>query len=169
MKAFKTLRTRFTTGLLLFAAAALAPAQTQQYLISTVAGRGAALDPPARAAQLSIGWANGVTTDAARTSLTPGQPFPSRPLAVVNSPIDVTVNGKSAEVLAAVGYRRRRRLPGELSRASGYGNGNGGHPGERGVDSRGTGEHSGAMTISDLCYERRLVLERERRMVSSDS
>ena len=26
------------------------------------------------------------------------------PLAVVNSPIDVTVNGKSAEVLAAVGY-----------------------------------------------------------------
>ena len=39
-----------------------------------------------------------------RTSLTPGQPFPSSPLAVVNSPLDVTVNGKSAEVLAAVGY-----------------------------------------------------------------
>jgi uncharacterized protein (TIGR03437 family) len=39
-----------------------------------------------------------------RTSLTPGQPFPSSPLAVVNSPIDVWVNGKSAEVLAAVGY-----------------------------------------------------------------
>jgi uncharacterized protein (TIGR03437 family) len=39
-----------------------------------------------------------------RTSLTPGQPFPSSPLAVVNSPIDVTVNGKSAEVLGAVGY-----------------------------------------------------------------
>jgi uncharacterized protein (TIGR03437 family) len=39
-----------------------------------------------------------------RTSLTPGQPFPSSPLAVVNSPIDVKVNGKSAEVLAAVGY-----------------------------------------------------------------
>jgi uncharacterized protein (TIGR03437 family) len=33
-----------------------------------------------------------------------GQPFPSSPLAGVNSPIDVTVNGKSAEVLGAVGY-----------------------------------------------------------------
>jgi len=39
-----------------------------------------------------------------RTVLDPGQPFPSSPLAVVNSPIDVTVNGKSAEVLGAVGY-----------------------------------------------------------------
>jgi uncharacterized protein (TIGR03437 family) len=34
----------------------------------------------------------------------PGQPFPSSPAAAVNSPVDVTVNGKSAEVLAAVGY-----------------------------------------------------------------
>jgi hypothetical protein len=32
-----------------------------------------------------------------------GQPFPSSPLAVVNSPVEVTVNGKSAEVLGAVG------------------------------------------------------------------
>jgi uncharacterized protein (TIGR03437 family) len=39
-----------------------------------------------------------------RASLTPGQPFPSSPLAVVNSPIDVTVNGTSAEVIGAVGY-----------------------------------------------------------------
>jgi len=39
-----------------------------------------------------------------RTSLDPGQPFPSSPLAVVNSPVEVTVNGKSAEVLGAVGY-----------------------------------------------------------------
>ena len=34
----------------------------------------------------------------------PGQPFPSTPAAVVNSPVDVTVNGKPAEVLGAVGY-----------------------------------------------------------------
>lgn len=33
----------------------------------------------------------------------PGKPFPSSPVAVVNSPLDVKVNGKSAEVLAAVG------------------------------------------------------------------
>ena len=33
----------------------------------------------------------------------PGQPFPSSPLAIVNSPIEVTVNGKPAEVLSAVG------------------------------------------------------------------
>ena len=39
-----------------------------------------------------------------RPSPDPGQPFPSSPLAVVNSPVDVTVNGKSAEVLGAVGY-----------------------------------------------------------------
>jgi uncharacterized protein (TIGR03437 family) len=34
----------------------------------------------------------------------PGQPFPSNPAAAVNSPVDVTVNGKPAEVLGAVGY-----------------------------------------------------------------
>jgi hypothetical protein len=34
----------------------------------------------------------------------PGQPFPSRPLAIVNSPVGVTVNGKAAEVLSAVGF-----------------------------------------------------------------
>ena len=34
----------------------------------------------------------------------PGQPFPSSPLAAVNSPVEVKVNGKSAEVLGAVGY-----------------------------------------------------------------
>jgi uncharacterized protein (TIGR03437 family) len=34
----------------------------------------------------------------------PGQPRPSSPLVSVNSPVEVTVNGKPAEVLAAVGY-----------------------------------------------------------------
>ena len=34
----------------------------------------------------------------------PGQPFPSSPLANVNSPVQVTVNGKAAGVLSAVGY-----------------------------------------------------------------
>ena len=34
----------------------------------------------------------------------PGQPFPLSPPAAVNSPVDVKVNGKSAEVLAAVGF-----------------------------------------------------------------
>jgi uncharacterized protein (TIGR03437 family) len=34
----------------------------------------------------------------------PAQPFPPSQLAVVNSPIEVKVNGKSAEVLAAVGF-----------------------------------------------------------------
>ena len=34
----------------------------------------------------------------------PGQPFPSSSLAVVNSPVQVTVNGKPADVLGAVGY-----------------------------------------------------------------
>ena len=34
----------------------------------------------------------------------PGQPFPSSPATAVNSPVNVTVNGKPAEVLAAVGF-----------------------------------------------------------------
>jgi uncharacterized protein (TIGR03437 family) len=34
----------------------------------------------------------------------PDQPFPANPLAVVNSPVEVTVNGTSAEVLGVVGY-----------------------------------------------------------------
>ena len=33
-----------------------------------------------------------------------GQPFPSNPPVPVNSPVEVTVNGKPAEVLAAVGF-----------------------------------------------------------------
>jgi uncharacterized protein (TIGR03437 family) len=37
-------------------------------------------------------------------AIDPGQPFPSSPLAIVNSPVEVTVNGKPAEVLSAVGY-----------------------------------------------------------------
>ena len=57
---------------------------------------------PAAAGEILSLFATGL--GPTRTSLTPGQPFPSSPLAVVNSPIDVTVNGKSAEVLAAVGY-----------------------------------------------------------------
>jgi uncharacterized protein (TIGR03437 family) len=34
----------------------------------------------------------------------PDEPFPTSPLAVVNSPVDVTVNGTPAAVLAAVGF-----------------------------------------------------------------
>ena len=34
----------------------------------------------------------------------PDQPFPSSPSAVVNSPVEVTVNGKPAEMLSAVGF-----------------------------------------------------------------
>ena len=34
----------------------------------------------------------------------PGQPFPSSPWAVVNSPVEVIVNGKAAQVLDAVGF-----------------------------------------------------------------
>src|SRR5258708_187987 len=37
-------------------------------------------------------------------SVDPGQPFPSSPAATVNSPIEVKVNGNSAEVLGAVGF-----------------------------------------------------------------
>jgi hypothetical protein len=39
-----------------------------------------------------------------RPALDPGKPFPASPAAVVNSPVEVTVNGKPAEVIGAVGY-----------------------------------------------------------------
>ena len=42
-----------------------------------------------------------------RPGVDPGQPFPSSPLAVVNSPVQVTVNGRSASVLTAVGVPGR--------------------------------------------------------------
>lgn len=57
---------------------------------------------PAAAGEILSLFATGL--GPTRASLIPGQPFPSSPLAVVNSPIEVTVNGESAEVLAAVGY-----------------------------------------------------------------
>jgi hypothetical protein len=57
---------------------------------------------PAAAGEILSLFATGL--GPTRASLTPGQPFPSSPLAVVNSPIAITVNGKVAEVLAAVGY-----------------------------------------------------------------
>ena len=36
----------------------------------------------------------------------PGQPFPSSPPAVVNSPVEVVVNGQAADVIRAVGVPR---------------------------------------------------------------
>jgi len=39
-----------------------------------------------------------------RPGVDPGSPFPASPLAVVTSPVEVLVNGRAAEVLAAVGY-----------------------------------------------------------------
>jgi hypothetical protein len=53
----------------------------------------------------------------------PGQPFPASPPAVVNSPVEVTVNGKSAEVLAADGvpgatdgYQVNFRVPSDVAK-----------------------------------------------------
>jgi hypothetical protein len=57
---------------------------------------------PAVAGEILSLFANGL--GPTRLGLSSGQPFPSNPAAVVNSPLDVTVNGKSAEVLGAVGY-----------------------------------------------------------------
>jgi uncharacterized protein (TIGR03437 family) len=57
---------------------------------------------PAAAGEILSLFATGL--GPTRPGLVPGQPFPSSPLAVVNSPVDVTVNGKDTEVLSAVGY-----------------------------------------------------------------
>jgi hypothetical protein len=77
----------------------------------------------------------------------PGQPFPSVPLATVNSPVEVTVNGKAAEVLSAVG------LPGavdgyQLNFLSASRNCKriGKRSGKRSLDFRSGSQRPGAMT-----------------------
>lgn len=57
---------------------------------------------PAAAGELLSLFATGLGPVNPRVD--PGQPFPSSPLAVVNSPVVVTVNGKPADLLAAVGF-----------------------------------------------------------------
>ena len=57
---------------------------------------------PAAAGEILSLFATGL--GPTRASLAPGQAFPSSPLAAVNSPVAVTVNGKAAQVLSAVGY-----------------------------------------------------------------
>ena len=57
---------------------------------------------PAAAGEILSLFASGL--GPTNPGVNPGQPFPSSPAAVVNSPVDVIVNGKSAEVLGAVGY-----------------------------------------------------------------
>jgi uncharacterized protein (TIGR03437 family) len=58
-------------------------------------------------------------------SVDPGKPFPSSPLAVVTSAVEVRVNGKSAEVLGSVGlpgtvdgYQVNFRVPADTLKGS---------------------------------------------------
>ncbi len=57
---------------------------------------------PAAAGEVLSLFATGLGPTVPR--IDPGQPFPSTAPAIVNSPVEVMVNGKPAEVLAAVGF-----------------------------------------------------------------
>jgi uncharacterized protein (TIGR03437 family) len=57
---------------------------------------------PAAAGEVLSLFATGL--GPVKPSLDPGQPFPATPPAAVNSPVNVTVNGKPADVLASVGF-----------------------------------------------------------------
>ena len=79
---------------------------------------------------------------------TPASPFPSSPAAAINSPVDVTVNGKSAEVLGAVGYpgavdgyQVNFRMPHGCGKRSGR------HSGECGLGGEHGREHHGPITV----------------------
>lgn len=61
---------------------------------------------PATAGEILSIFARGL--GPVKPGVDPGKPFPSSPLAIVNSPVEVVVNGKPAEVLGAVG------LPGSV-------------------------------------------------------
>ena len=76
-----------------------------------------------------------------------GQPFPSSPMAAVNSPVDVTVNGRPAEVLAAVGqpgavnsYQVNFRVPSATIKGVATN-----HPSERSMDCKHAGEYCRAI------------------------
>jgi uncharacterized protein (TIGR03437 family) len=78
---------------------------------------------PANAGEVLSVFATGL--GPVRPGVDPGQPFPATPLAVVNSPIEVTVNGQSVEVLGAVGfpgsvdgYQVNFRLPPDMPHGS---------------------------------------------------
>lgn len=57
---------------------------------------------PAKRGEILSVFATGL--GPVRPAVDAGQPFPASPLAFVNSPVDVIVNGASAEVIGAVGY-----------------------------------------------------------------
>jgi len=57
---------------------------------------------PAHAGELLTLFATGL--GPTRPGVDPGQPFPSSPLQTVNSPVEVSVNGNSGDVLYAGGY-----------------------------------------------------------------
>ena len=71
---------------------------------------------PARAGEVLILVATGL--GPTRPGVDPGTPFPADPLAEVNSPLEVTVDGRSAEILLSIGrpntidrYRVDIRVP----------------------------------------------------------
>ncbi len=57
---------------------------------------------PAAAGEILSLFATGL--GPTRPGVDPGQPFPSSSLVAVNSPVEVSVNGKAANVLSAVGF-----------------------------------------------------------------
>jgi hypothetical protein len=60
---------------------------------------------PTQPACASTGGTGGTATGCSGvTGIEPGDPFPSSPLAIVNSPVEITVNGQPAEVQYAGGY-----------------------------------------------------------------
>jgi hypothetical protein len=78
---------------------------------------------PAAAGEILSLFATGL--GPTRPGMDPGQPFPSSPLAAVNSPVEVTVNGQAAEVLSAVGsagavdgYQVNFRMPANTAKGA---------------------------------------------------
>jgi hypothetical protein len=76
------------------------PAKAGEILSLIATGLG-----PTQPVCASTGGTGGTATGCTGvTPLEPGDPFPAAPLALVNSPVSVIVNGQAAEVLYAGGY-----------------------------------------------------------------
>jgi uncharacterized protein (TIGR03437 family) len=76
------------------------PAKPGEILTLLATGLG-----PTQPACASTGGTGGTATGCPGvTGIEPGDPFPASPLAIVNSPVEIAVNGQSAEVQYAGGY-----------------------------------------------------------------
>jgi hypothetical protein len=98
-------KTRFVLQVIPLARPETLVAGTQPLIAHATDSRVVTAANPASAGETLALFASGL--GPTRPGVDPGQPFPASPVSVVNSPVQVTVNGRAATVLTAVGVPGR--------------------------------------------------------------